>query len=100
MREEFVVRRWRRMLLCFRLLWAALIMPALSVIFFAIYTIGSFRFKKIEAELMRVKACGGNPHKIFLGDGRAFSLQTEKLLTILDSIHAFQMTSKFIPTQA
>lgn len=46
-------------------------------------------FQKIEAELKRVKACGGNPHKIFLGDGCAFSLQTEKLLTILDSIHSY-----------
>ena len=46
-------------------------------------------FQKIEAELKRVKACRGNPHKIFLGDGCAFSLQTEKLLTILDSIHSY-----------
>ena len=45
--------------------------------------------RSIEAELKRVKACGGNPHKIFLGDGCAFSLQTEKLLTILDSIHSY-----------
>ena len=41
---------------------------------------------QIEAELDRVKAVGGQPRKIFLGDGNAFGLPTERLLQILDMI--------------
>ena len=41
---------------------------------------------QIEEEIFRVKNAGGNPKRVFLGDGNAFGLQTEKLLTILDMI--------------
>lgn len=39
--------------------------------------------EEIEAEILRVKSVGGNPKRIFLGDGNAFGIATEKLLTIL-----------------
>lgn len=45
--------------------------------------------EQIEAELARVKKAGGNPKKIFLGDGNAFGLSTERLLEILDLIHCY-----------
>lgn len=38
---------------------------------------------QIEAELCRVAALGGAPERIYLGDGNAFGLPTERLLTIL-----------------
>ena len=44
---------------------------------------------KIEGELRRVKQAGGSPKKIFLGDGNAFGLKTERLLQILERIHAY-----------
>lgn len=44
---------------------------------------------QIEEELKRVKMAGGNPKKIFLGDGNAFGLKTEQLLQILERIHAY-----------
>ncbi|MBQ1237189.1 MAG: radical SAM protein [Oscillospiraceae bacterium] len=48
----------------------------------------------IEAELERVKKVGGNPSRVFLGDGNAFGVNTEKLLQILkrirESFPAFQ----------
>lgn len=43
----------------------------------------------IEAELIRVKEAGGNPKRVFLGDGNAFGLKTEKLLKILEMIHTY-----------
>lgn len=43
--------------------------------------------EQIEEEILRVKNAGGNPKRVFLGDGNAFGLKTEKLLTILDLIH-------------
>lgn len=43
----------------------------------------------IEAELKRVKEAGGNPKKIFLGDGNAFGLKTEHLFKILELIHTY-----------
>lgn len=43
----------------------------------------------IEAELQRVKAAGGNPGKIFLGDGNAFDLKSERLFQILELIRAY-----------
>ena len=36
--------------------------------------------EEIEAELIRVKEVGGNPKRVFLGDGNAFGVATEKLL--------------------
>jgi len=42
---------------------------------------------QIEEEILRVKNAGGNPKRVFLGDGNAFGLETEKLLTILNLIH-------------
>lgn len=43
--------------------------------------------EEIEAELIRVKKVGGNPKRVFLGDGNAFGVATEKLLKILELIH-------------
>lgn len=45
--------------------------------------------EEIEKELKRVKDAGGKPKKIFLGDGNAFGLKTERLLRILERIHAY-----------
>lgn len=45
--------------------------------------------EQIEGELQRVQAAGGRPEKIFLGDGNAFDLETERLLEILDLIHRY-----------
>lgn len=42
--------------------------------------------EQIEAELKRVRELHGMPKKIFLGDGNAFGLKTEKLYEILDLI--------------
>lgn len=43
----------------------------------------------VEAELQRVKDLGGNPRRIFLGDGNPFGLSTEHLLDILKLIHSY-----------
>lgn len=45
--------------------------------------------EKIEEELKRVKDVGGSPTKIFLGDGNAFGLKTERLLWILERIQSY-----------
>lgn len=45
--------------------------------------------EQIEAELKRVKEAGGNPSRVFLGDGNAFCLDTSRLLEILNMIHAY-----------
>lgn len=45
--------------------------------------------EQIEEELLRVKKAGGNPKKIFLGDGNAFGLKTERLFAILELIHSY-----------
>lgn len=44
---------------------------------------------QIEAELARVKKAGGNPLRVFLGDGNAFCLDTPRLLEILKMIHSY-----------
>ena len=44
---------------------------------------------QIEEEILRVKKAGGNPKRVFLGDGNAFGLETEKLLTILNMIYTY-----------
>lgn len=46
-------------------------------------------FSKVEEELSRVKKAGGNPGRIFLGDGNAFDLQSEKLFRILKLIREY-----------
>lgn len=45
--------------------------------------------EQIEEEIVRVKSAGGNPKRVFLGDGNAFGLETEKLLNILNMIHEY-----------
>ena len=45
--------------------------------------------EQIEAELQRVKAAGGTPRRIFLGDGNAFGLPTGRLLDILALLHRY-----------
>lgn len=45
--------------------------------------------EQIEKELLRVKRAGGTPKRIFLGDGNAFGLETERLVQILELIHAY-----------
>ena len=45
--------------------------------------------EEIEAEIIRVNKIGGNPKRVFLGDGNAFGVSTEKLLTILEMIHRY-----------
>lgn len=42
--------------------------------------------EQIEDELKRVKAAGGNPRRIFLGDGNAFCLKTERFMRVLELI--------------
>lgn len=44
---------------------------------------------QIEEELKRVRDIGGNPRRVFLGDGSAFTLSLEKLLAVLDFIHQY-----------
>lgn len=45
--------------------------------------------EKIEEELKRGKDVGGSPTKIFLGDGNAFGLKTERLFWILERIQSY-----------
>lgn len=45
--------------------------------------------EQVEAELKRVKAAGGHPKRIFLGDGNAFGLKTSKLLEILELLRKY-----------
>ncbi len=40
--------------------------------------------EEVFAEIERVRSIGGNPKRIFLGDGNAFSLKTETLCAILE----------------
>ena len=44
---------------------------------------------QIEEELKRVRDIGGNPRRVFLGDGSAFTLSLEKLLAVFDLIHQY-----------
>lgn len=44
---------------------------------------------QIEEELKRVRDIGGNPRRVFLGDGSAFTLSVEKLLAVIDLIHHY-----------
>ncbi|MBQ6899426.1 MAG: radical SAM protein [Firmicutes bacterium] len=45
--------------------------------------------EQIEQELLRVKQMGGNPQRIFLGDGNAFGLSTGTLLDISGLINKY-----------
>ena len=45
--------------------------------------------EEVEADIRRVYEAGGKPRKIFLGDGSAFSLETDHLLRVLDIIHRY-----------
>lgn len=45
--------------------------------------------EQVEDELKRVSAAGGNPSRVFLGDGNAFTLSTGELLTICDLINSY-----------
>ena len=45
--------------------------------------------EQVEAELARVRSLGGNPERVFLGDGNAFGMNTERLLQITDLIHKY-----------
>lgn len=44
---------------------------------------------QIEDELVRVAGVGGNPGKIFLGDGNAFAQKSERLMQILEMIRQY-----------
>lgn len=45
--------------------------------------------KQIEEELKRVQSAGGDPGKVFLGDGNAFSLSPDRLQEILEMLHSY-----------
>lgn len=45
--------------------------------------------EQVEKEIKRVRAAGGNPRKVFLGDGNAFSLSTDRLQEILKLIREY-----------
>ncbi len=45
--------------------------------------------EQVEAELARVKCLGGNPERVFFGDGNAFGMDTKRLLTITDLVHKY-----------
>lgn len=45
--------------------------------------------EQVEAELRRVRSVGGNPRRVFLGDGNAFGLKSEQLLAILELIRRY-----------
>jgi radical SAM superfamily enzyme YgiQ (UPF0313 family) len=45
--------------------------------------------EQIEQELQRVKRVGGDPERVFLGDGNAFQLETDRLLTILELVRRY-----------
>lgn len=45
--------------------------------------------EQVEEELKRVQSVGGSPKRIFLGDGNAFGLKTERLLEILKMVRKY-----------
>lgn len=45
--------------------------------------------EQIEEELIRVKKLGGNPRQVFLGDGNALGLPTDRLIGIADLVHKY-----------
>lgn len=44
---------------------------------------------QVESELKRVYSLGGNPKQVFLGDGNAFAMDTERLLHILSMVRHY-----------
>lgn len=56
--------------------------------------------EQIEAELARVRAVGGRPTRVALGDGNAFCLETEHLEQILRLVHAYLPTVETVSTDA
>lgn len=44
---------------------------------------------QVEGELHRVRDMGGNPERVFLGDGNAFGMDTARLLHILEKVHQY-----------
>lgn len=45
--------------------------------------------EQIEAELIRVSKLGRTPARVYLGDGNAFHIKTERLVTILEMIQKY-----------
>lgn len=45
--------------------------------------------EQVEQELKRVKGVGGNPKRIFLGDGNAFAQKDDRLIQILEMIRQY-----------
>jgi len=43
--------------------------------------------EQVEQEILRVKALGGDPKRVFLGDGNAFTIGFDDLMEILSMIH-------------
>ncbi len=56
--------------------------------------------EQIEEELQRVKNAGGNPEKVFLGDGNAFDLPGEWLLKILEMVRRYFPACKSVNMDA
>lgn len=46
-------------------------------------------FEQVEAECRRISSMGGNPGKIFLGDGNAFTFDTEYLLRLINMVRGY-----------
>ena len=55
---------------------------------------------QVEAELRRVRDLGGNPEKVFLGDGNAFSMETSRLLHIVEIIKRYFPNCRMINMDA
>lgn len=56
--------------------------------------------EQIERELERVRGLGGSPEKVFLGDGNAFGMETERLLTIAGLIRRYFPNCRMINMDA
>ncbi len=56
--------------------------------------------EQVEAELQRVHSLGGNPTQVFLGDGNAFGMATERLLIILKKIAHYFPDCKMVNLDA
>lgn len=56
--------------------------------------------EQIEEELQRVRNLGGNPERIFLGDGNAFGMETSRLLNILKMVQSYFPNCRMINMDA
>lgn len=56
--------------------------------------------EQVEADLKRVHDLGGNPAQVFLGDGNAFGMDTERLLSILERIAYYFPNCKMVNMDA